>query len=400
MATKSHSASSSATMCRAPSIRKHHLIVAHEVTNVGIDSDALSIDGAARRETRWPAMTIEVLADRGYFKGEEIVACEEAGIAVYVPKPHTSNARLRVASTEPTSSTIAEHDSYVCPAGEDSPTASRTMRTARRLRCYWTEACGDCALKAPCTTSKERRVARWEHEDVLERVQQRLDDDPDKMTAAAPDRRASVRHHQGLDGRDALQDEDAEARRHRDGVARAGLQSEAGDGDPRGAGLLKAMEGVRRAGYCAWSNAQVARGRADKPTPTKPSLSFDRIGRSHTASLQRRHRATPAKCGRSRLLHLNPDPRSTRLTASSHPSYSLRQATHDLVRRLEQLGRTSRIANHRATQPQQGVSDNAGGNGISPQLVDHRAKLTAISLSSARAACSNARLGMVHFHQS
>jgi transposase len=55
-----------------------HLIVAHEVTNVGIDKGHL---------------TIKALADRGYFKSEEIVACEEAGIEVYVPRPLTSNAR-------------------------------------------------------------------------------------------------------------------------------------------------------------------------------------------------------------------------------------------------------------------------------------------------------------------
>lgn len=49
------------------------------------------------------------------------------------------------------------------------------------LRRYWTTACQTCALKGQCTTGKERRISRWEHEAVLEAVQTRLDRNPDKM---------------------------------------------------------------------------------------------------------------------------------------------------------------------------------------------------------------------------
>lgn len=38
---------------------------------------------------------IEAIADKGYYKSEEILACEQAGIEVVVPKPQTSNARAR-----------------------------------------------------------------------------------------------------------------------------------------------------------------------------------------------------------------------------------------------------------------------------------------------------------------
>jgi hypothetical protein len=71
---------------------QHHLIVAHEVSNVGIDKGHLSSTaGMARNALK--AEAIEVLADRGYFKSEEIAACEEAGIEASVSKPLTSNAR-------------------------------------------------------------------------------------------------------------------------------------------------------------------------------------------------------------------------------------------------------------------------------------------------------------------
>ena len=62
------------------------------MTNVGIDKGHLgSMVGKARKALG--EETIKALVDRGYFKSEEIVACEEAGIEVYVPRPLTSNAR-------------------------------------------------------------------------------------------------------------------------------------------------------------------------------------------------------------------------------------------------------------------------------------------------------------------
>jgi hypothetical protein len=60
----------------------------------------------------------------------------------------------------------------------------------RTLRSYWTDACGGCAIEGECTTGKERRIRRWEHESILERVQMRLDDDPDKI----PLRSRTVEH--------------------------------------------------------------------------------------------------------------------------------------------------------------------------------------------------------------
>lgn len=49
------------------------------------------------------------------------------------------------------------------------------------MGCYWTNTCPGCSIRDKCTTGKERRVRPWEHEDVLDRVQKRLDDDPSKL---------------------------------------------------------------------------------------------------------------------------------------------------------------------------------------------------------------------------
>ena len=71
---------------------QHHLIVAHEVTNSGSDRDQLSSIAKQAREVIG-VETLSVVADRGYFKGEEILACHDANITAYVPKPMTSSAQ-------------------------------------------------------------------------------------------------------------------------------------------------------------------------------------------------------------------------------------------------------------------------------------------------------------------
>ena len=69
---------------------------------------------------------------------------------------------------------VAEEDVYICPAGERLPYRYTNEENGLILRRYWTNACQGCAIKRACTTSKERRITRWEHEHVLEAVQRRL----------------------------------------------------------------------------------------------------------------------------------------------------------------------------------------------------------------------------------
>jgi hypothetical protein len=168
---------------------KHHLIVAHEVTNVGSDRSELS-RMSERARAAIGSETIEAVADRGYYSGEEILACEEAGITVYLPKPITSGINAKGRFGKQDFVYVAADDVYVCPAGEQLPYRYTNEEDGKTLRRYWTNACQTCALKGQCTTGKERRISRWEHEAVLEAVQARLDRNPDKMRL----RRQTVEH--------------------------------------------------------------------------------------------------------------------------------------------------------------------------------------------------------------
>jgi Transposase DDE domain len=168
---------------------RHHLIVAHEVTNVGSDRDQLS-DMAGQARVAIGSEAIEVVADRGYYKGEEIVACEQAGNTVYLPKPMTSGLHAKGRFGKQDFVYVAADDVYLCPAGEQLPYRYTNEEDGKTLRRYWTTACQACALKSKCTTGNERRISRWEHEAVLETVQARLDRNPEKMRQ----RRQTVEH--------------------------------------------------------------------------------------------------------------------------------------------------------------------------------------------------------------
>jgi len=159
---------------------EHHLIVVHEVTNVGTDRHQLAnIAGQARDELG--TETLEAVADRGYYEGNEIKACEDAGTTVTLPKPQTSGAKAKGRFGKQDFVYDTANDVYRCPAGERLTYRYTTEEDGKMLRRYWTSTCSQCPLKAQCTTGPERRIARWEHEAVLEAVQARLDKNPDAM---------------------------------------------------------------------------------------------------------------------------------------------------------------------------------------------------------------------------
>jgi len=168
---------------------KHHLIVAHEVTNVGTDRSQLSTM-AKRAKAALEADTLEVVADRGYFSSAEILACEEAGITVTLPKPLTSGSKAQGRFGKQDFVYVAEDDVYRCPAGERLAYRYTNQEKGLTLRRYWTNVCQACAIRHRCTTGKERRITRWEHEHVLEAVERRLDEHPEKMRQ----RRQTVEH--------------------------------------------------------------------------------------------------------------------------------------------------------------------------------------------------------------
>jgi transposase len=168
---------------------KYHLIVAHEVTNVGSDRTQLTKMALAAREAMGK-QKLQAFADRGYFNGPEIKACDEAGIQAYVPKPMTSNAKAEGRFSKADFIYIAKDDEYQCPAGQRLRWHQTTTEHGMNIRAYWTYICPQCPLKAQCTTGNERRVRRWEHEAVIEAMQRRLDRRPDAMTL----RRRTVEH--------------------------------------------------------------------------------------------------------------------------------------------------------------------------------------------------------------
>ncbi len=159
---------------------QHHLIVAHEVTNVGNDRAQLATM-AKQAQTAMGRKDLEVLADRGYFKGEEILACQAAGMTPFVPKPLTSGSKAEGRFGKQDFVYVADDNTYRCPAGERLTWRFASVEDGMTLSSYWTSACQNCPIKAKCTTGKERRIKRWEHEAVLETMQQRLDRAPEKM---------------------------------------------------------------------------------------------------------------------------------------------------------------------------------------------------------------------------
>jgi len=168
---------------------QHHLIVTHEVTNHGSDRAQLA-NIAAQAKTVLGVENLEAVADRGYYSGEEILECHKAGIAVTLPKPMTSGVEARGRFGKQDFVYLDDEDVYRCPAGEKLTYHYTNEENGQKLRRYWTNACRDCALKPRCTTGKERRITRWEHEHVLEAVQKRLDKNPQAMRQ----RRETVEH--------------------------------------------------------------------------------------------------------------------------------------------------------------------------------------------------------------
>jgi transposase len=168
---------------------KHHMIVAHEVTNVGHDRTQLaSMARLARDAVGRKKLT--VLADRGYFAGEEIVRCAQEGISPLVPKPLTSTSKADGRFDKRDFVYNARRDEYRCPAGERAIWRMTTVERGMTLHRYWPSACPRCPIKQQCTPGDYRRITRWEHEQVLDAMQDRLARTPE----ASRLRRQTVEH--------------------------------------------------------------------------------------------------------------------------------------------------------------------------------------------------------------
>jgi transposase len=168
---------------------EHHMIVAHDVVNVGHDRTQLATMAKLGR-TAIGREAITVLADRGYFKGQEILECAQQGITALVPKPLTSNSKADGRFDKRDFTYIAKRNEYRCPAGERAIWRMTTVENGLTLHRYWPSACPTCAMKPRCTPSAYRRITRWEHEHVLDDMQRNLDRTPE----ASRLRRQTVEH--------------------------------------------------------------------------------------------------------------------------------------------------------------------------------------------------------------
>ncbi len=169
---------------------EHHLIVAHEVTNQGHDRHQLA-PMAFQAQEATGCEQVTALADRGYFSGDQVLSCEGTGVAPIVPKTLTSSGTKRGFFTRQDFIYDAEHDHYTCPAGAKLTKANRRADHVEDLDFYrHLSACFTCPLRPQCTPTKLRRIKRWENEDVLDRMQARLDRMPEAMGV----RRQTVEH--------------------------------------------------------------------------------------------------------------------------------------------------------------------------------------------------------------
>lgn len=189
MATNMRGASTVGYNVQAAVDTEHHLIVTHQVTNVVVDRTLLA-PMAAKAKAVMRAETLEALADRGCYSGEQLLACEQSGVKPYVPKPRTSNARAEGRFDKEDFGYLPETDAYRCLAGKTLTFRFMSVHDEQNVRIYFTNECGGCPLKSRCTTGKERRVRRWEHEHVVDATRDRLEAMPDAMTV----RRRTVEH--------------------------------------------------------------------------------------------------------------------------------------------------------------------------------------------------------------
>jgi transposase len=161
---------------------KHKLIVHHEVTNAHTDEKYL-VPMAATAKQVLEVETLEVVADKGYYSGEEIKKCEDQGIITYIPKAHVSPKLKKELFTKDDFRYDPTNDVYVCPEGKHLTLRGiTTERKKVRMRYYKTAACKTCQVRARCTENHRGRIIkRLVGEEVLERMAQRLKHSPEKM---------------------------------------------------------------------------------------------------------------------------------------------------------------------------------------------------------------------------
>jgi hypothetical protein len=132
---------------------KHKLIVAHEVTNEVTDQGQLAEMGLRAKATLGVEQ-LEVVADMGYFDGDEVKNCTAAGITPYIAKPTTSANKKRGLYTQEEFTYDQAKDVYRCPQGAELTYRCDTGELGRHIKYYATPTCRGCPAKPQCTTNR------------------------------------------------------------------------------------------------------------------------------------------------------------------------------------------------------------------------------------------------------
>ena len=153
---------------------KHKLIVAQEVINNASDYGQLCAMAREAKEAL-AADHFQAVADRGYYDGVEIAACEALGVETYIARPQKGSSVAAGRFSKEQFSYDAEKDTYGCPGGQTLSRETEWLKRGEPHIAYsHARACRQCPLKAQCTTADYRRITRWASEAVLERMQERM----------------------------------------------------------------------------------------------------------------------------------------------------------------------------------------------------------------------------------
>ena len=161
---------------------KHKLVIEHGVTNEVTDQGQL-FTMAQKGKELLGVETLEVVADRGYYNGGEVKACEQSGMTVYVPQPNNSSNLKRGLFTKEDFTYDPEKDCYRCPAGKELSYRFNSVEQGRPVRSYEIFGCNSCELKSQCSINKKgrRRITRWVDEAILEAMARRVAENPEKI---------------------------------------------------------------------------------------------------------------------------------------------------------------------------------------------------------------------------
>src|ERR1700730_5437605 len=157
---------------------KHSLIVDTHVTNTTSDLGALGMM-AIKAQENLEAKNLSVVADKGYYNGKEVLACDTIGVTAYVSKPLTSANTARGLYGKESFKYDARKNCYICPAGQKLTYRFATNEKGRAIYSYRASGCRSCPLKPKCTRNKENRtITRLAGEEVQERMAERVARNP------------------------------------------------------------------------------------------------------------------------------------------------------------------------------------------------------------------------------